>query len=411
MIRAANVRVVRCTRKCFNTHAAGRPALSTKRSRSTLRAASVVAGGDSDDRAKGAQAHITALGLKTSPQDHLDSLHAGKVNDNGPAREYNTRSEIIPLLKFALPTLCIAVTSPLLSLVDTSVVGLASEAQLAAMAPATALSDGVGYILTFIPTAVTNLVALHMARKHPRAAGLLLIATCAFQTLVCYCYLLTTRAMSQVGAPSECWFSWLYSIINGSLTHAAPRTAIREHLLLDEQNGTAWKCTHECVHLHCMCLRPHLPCVSHAGTVVSEALGLSAVICVAIAAVLLVATPAFFGAVASLSPEMISTATEYVRWRAIGLPFAVGYSVMQAYAAGCCMCTQQYHWNAASLLEFGQVDVGRLLASCAGRPSWLCRPNAVHSGTAHCCSTSGLAAISIGRPAAPCEFQGREWLL
>ena len=64
----------------------------------------------------------------------------------------------------------------------------------------------------------------------------------------------------------------------------------------------------------------------------SEALALSAVICVVIAAVLLAATPAFFGAVASLSPDMIATATEYVRWRAVGLPFAIGYSVMQACA-------------------------------------------------------------------------------
>lgn len=69
-----------------------------------------------------------------------------------------------------------------------------------------------------------------------------------------------------------------------------------------------------------------------AGVVVSEALALSAVICVGIAAVLLAATPAFFGAVASLSPDMIATATEYVRWRAVGLPFAIGYSVMQACA-------------------------------------------------------------------------------
>jgi hypothetical protein len=62
-------------------------------------------------------------------------------------------------------------TSPLLSLVDTSVVGLTSESQLAAMAPATALSDGLSYTLTFIPIGVTNLVSLHMSRGHPRRAG------------------------------------------------------------------------------------------------------------------------------------------------------------------------------------------------------------------------------------------------
>lgn len=150
--------------------AVGRPASSLRRRCRPLRAASVVASGDNDDPANG---HNIESITQALDQLQTDATGVGADNSNGsdPTGEHSTRSEIVPLLKFALPTLCIAVTSPLLSLVDTSVVGLASEAQLAAMAPATALSDGVGYILTFIPTAVTNLAALHMARKHPRAAG------------------------------------------------------------------------------------------------------------------------------------------------------------------------------------------------------------------------------------------------
>eukprot|EP00892_Ulva_mutabilis_P003739 jgi/Ulvmu1/1737/UM117_0014.1 len=213
---------------------------SLRRGYRPLRAGSAVATGDNSDPSAGRNIDAVSQGM-TNLKDHGTAVSEDQLTGSDPTKEYSTRSEILPLLKFALPTLCIAVTSPLLSLVDASVVGLASEAQLAAMAPATALSDGVGYILTFIPTAVTNLVALHMARKHPRAAG----------------------------------------------------------------------------------------------AVVSEALALSAVICVAIAGVLLAATPAFFTAVASLSPEMITTAAAYVRWRALGLPFAVGYSVMQAFFLAC----------------------------------------------------------------------------
>ena len=82
-------------------------------------------------------------------------------------------ADVGPLLKFALPTLCIAVTSPLMSLADTSVVGLYSEAQLAAMSPATTVCDGIYYMMTFIPMAVTNLVSLNMARKNHLAAGAL----------------------------------------------------------------------------------------------------------------------------------------------------------------------------------------------------------------------------------------------
>jgi Na+-driven multidrug efflux pump len=69
-----------------------------------------------------------------------------------------------------------------------------------------------------------------------------------------------------------------------------------------------------------------------AGAVVSEALALSTVICVMITTVLLVATPDILRAIAPLPPDMVATASEYIRVRAIGLPFALGYSVMQAYA-------------------------------------------------------------------------------
>ena len=97
------------------------------------------------------------------------ALHVQPINSRG------VLDDVLPLLRFSAQTLCIAVTDPILSLVDTSVVGrLSSDAQLAAMAPATAISGGLSYTLTFIPIAVTNLVALHMARKHPDAASALL---------------------------------------------------------------------------------------------------------------------------------------------------------------------------------------------------------------------------------------------
>ena len=150
--------------------------------------------------------------------------------------------EVGPLLAFSAQTLCIAVTNPLLSLVDTSVVGLTAEAQLAAMTPATALSDGLGYGLTFIPIAVTNLVSLHMARGHPHAAG----------------------------------------------------------------------------------------------TVVSDALAISTAICTAIAVGLLVGAPWVLHTLApAMAPDVLAHAADYVRLRALGLPAALAYSVMQAFFLAC----------------------------------------------------------------------------
>lgn len=120
----------------------------------------------------GASAHERDPRLKSRADASSTASSEGKDKlDSGGG---GVLAEVAPLLRFAAPTLCIAATSPLLSLVDTSVVGLGARAgELAAMAPATALSDGLAYTLTFLPMAVTNLVALHIARGHPHAAGAL----------------------------------------------------------------------------------------------------------------------------------------------------------------------------------------------------------------------------------------------
>jgi hypothetical protein len=103
----------------------------------------------------------------------LSAVQCQDELQQAPAEKASTGlwADVGPVLKFAVPTLCIAVTSPLMSLADTSVVGLYSESQLAAMSPATSVIDGLYYMMTFIPMAVTNLVSLHMARKNHAAAG------------------------------------------------------------------------------------------------------------------------------------------------------------------------------------------------------------------------------------------------
>lgn len=72
--------------------------------------------------------------------------------------------------KFALPCLALWVASPLLSLVDTSFVGLSvdastSAAQLAALGPATTFFDGSTYLFAFLNVATTNLYSSARAQK------------------------------------------------------------------------------------------------------------------------------------------------------------------------------------------------------------------------------------------------------
>jgi len=76
------------------------------------------------------------------------------------------------LIKFCLPTLGIWLSAPLLSLIDTSIVGLhsAGVAQLAALAPSTKLCDYVAFFCTVIGAATTNLAADAFAKGEPHVA-------------------------------------------------------------------------------------------------------------------------------------------------------------------------------------------------------------------------------------------------
>ena len=72
--------------------------------------------------------------------------------------------------KFALPCLALWVSGPLLSLVDTSFVGLSGSAsesakQLAALGPATTFFDGATYLFAFLNVATTNLYSSARARS------------------------------------------------------------------------------------------------------------------------------------------------------------------------------------------------------------------------------------------------------
>lgn len=72
--------------------------------------------------------------------------------------------------KFALPCFALWVSGPLLSLVDTSFVGLSgssskSAEQLAALGPATTFFDGATYLFAFLNVATTNLYASARAQS------------------------------------------------------------------------------------------------------------------------------------------------------------------------------------------------------------------------------------------------------
>ena len=79
-------------------------------------------------------------------------------------RNADTGVEPAQLLRFIVAGLAIWTASPILSIIDTSVVGLGSTLELAALGPATALADSSAYGFVFLSVATTSLVARALAR-------------------------------------------------------------------------------------------------------------------------------------------------------------------------------------------------------------------------------------------------------
>lgn len=114
--------------------------------------------------------HLASTAL-TSPSsrddDDSEAIYTGAISpdtDIPTTTPFQRKAdEAVPslaaLLRFTIPTLGIWLAGPIMSLVDTSVVGLSSDLALAGMGPATNLCDSFLYLFTFLAVATTNLLA------------------------------------------------------------------------------------------------------------------------------------------------------------------------------------------------------------------------------------------------------------
>ena len=120
-----------------------------------------------------AHAHLTASAVagRTLPQLRAAPRLCSATESTAPAAglappEAPADADI---RRFVLPCLGLWLSQPLLSLVDTSAVGLSAlpgtgATQLAALGPATTFCDGANYLFAFLNVATTNLYASAAAR-------------------------------------------------------------------------------------------------------------------------------------------------------------------------------------------------------------------------------------------------------
>ncbi|XP_061340565.1 protein DETOXIFICATION 46, chloroplastic-like [Gastrolobium bilobum] len=102
-------------------------------------------------------------------------------------------SQMKEIVMFTGPATGIWICGPLMSLIDTAVIGQGSSTELAALGPATVLCDYMGYVFMFLSVATSNMVATALA-KQDREEVQHHISVLLFVGLACgFMLLLSTR--------------------------------------------------------------------------------------------------------------------------------------------------------------------------------------------------------------------------
>ncbi|CAA2979921.1 DETOXIFICATION 46, chloroplastic-like [Olea europaea subsp. europaea] len=74
-------------------------------------------------------------------------------------------TQMVEIVKFSGPAVGLWICGPLMSLIDTAVIGQGSSIELAALGPGTVLCDYASYVFMFLSIATSNMVATALARQ------------------------------------------------------------------------------------------------------------------------------------------------------------------------------------------------------------------------------------------------------
>ena len=124
-------------------------------------------------RFRGGAAHPAIADATQCPADDEHCLAAGEVVYAGTAEHEDApkANSLADIVRFAVPALGIFVADPLLTIVDSAIVGrTVGPAALAALNPATTLCGFCVFVFSFLPRATTGLVARRSSHEQARAA-------------------------------------------------------------------------------------------------------------------------------------------------------------------------------------------------------------------------------------------------
>ncbi|XP_058190749.1 protein DETOXIFICATION 46, chloroplastic-like [Rhododendron vialii] len=137
--------------------------------------------------------HSIASVLSTGEEEEEVEGETGVVEmkREEPEGKESLWNQIVEIMKFSGPATGLWICGPLMSLIDTAVIGQGSSLKLAALGPATVLCDYTSYIFMFLSIATSNMVATSLARQnkdevqHQISILLFIGLTCGVGMLFC----------------------------------------------------------------------------------------------------------------------------------------------------------------------------------------------------------------------------------
>ncbi|KAD3642078.1 hypothetical protein R6Q59_004696 [Mikania micrantha] len=111
------------------------------------------------------ESFAAATSVSDSNEDEKEADSNMAVIHEDLAENLSLWDQLIEILKFSGPAAALWLCGPLMSLIDTAVIGQSSSIELAALGPGTVLCDYMSYGFMFLSVATSNLVATSLAKQ------------------------------------------------------------------------------------------------------------------------------------------------------------------------------------------------------------------------------------------------------
>ncbi|KAL7156561.1 hypothetical protein ABFS83_02G018200 [Erythranthe nasuta] len=106
------------------------------------------------------EVEVSVLEKRQTLEEVSENNGGEELTENGSLWD-----QVTEIVKFSGPAVGLWICGPLMSLIDTAVVGQGSSAELAALGPGTVFCDYTSYLFMFLSIATSNLVATSLARQ------------------------------------------------------------------------------------------------------------------------------------------------------------------------------------------------------------------------------------------------------